>query len=85
MTDVTTTEAIFRADTAADLDRAIELLDSYGIPFVTHGVFGLGSPREGVTFSVLHRQAPFCRDVLAEHGLARGVLFAQMAEAAPAP
>ena len=84
MTHATITEAIFRADTAHDLERAIEILDSHGIAFVTHGVFGLGSPREGVTFSVLHRQAPFCRDVLAEHGLARGVLFAEVAEAVPA-
>jgi hypothetical protein len=74
MTDPTITEDIFLANSAEDLELAIELLDSHGIAFVTHGAFGVGNLREGLTFSVLHRQAAFCREVLAEHGLARGVL-----------
>ena len=84
MPDPSITEAIFIADTAADLERATEILDAHGIVFVTRRVASDldGGSRQGLAFYVLHRQAAFCREVLAEHGLSRGVVFAGVEEPA---
>lgn len=74
-----THEAVFLAGSATELDRAAELLDAHGISFTTRRSsfvlpFPAGAVREGVAFHVLARQAAFCREALADHGLARGVL-----------
>ncbi len=76
-------EVIFLAGSAAELDRAAELLDAHGIAFTTErgafaNPFHAGSVREGVAFSVLVRQAAFCREMLADHGLEGGVLPAEV-------
>lgn len=77
----TITEPVFLATLPLELERAIELLDSHGITFTT-GRASLPDPRsvagvrEGIVFRVLNRQADFCREILADHGLGRGVLAA---------
>lgn len=79
----TITEPVFLATLPPELERAIELLDSHGITFTTERA-SLPAPRaaagirEGIVFRVLNRQAEFCREVLTDHGLGRGVLAADV-------
>lgn len=74
----TITEPVFLAASPLELERAIELLDAHGITFTTgRASFGephSGEARGGIAFRVLNRQAEFCRQILGDHGLGRGVV-----------
>jgi hypothetical protein len=73
-------ELIFIARRIREAERVEALLTEEGIdyalafePFLHGGIFGIMT-LTGVGFYVLSGQAPYCRELLGQHGLAVGVV-----------
>jgi len=73
-------ELVFIARRTREAKRVEALLTGEGIdyalafePFLHGGIFGV-TTLTGVGFYVLSRQAHYCRDLIARHGLAVGVV-----------